>query len=94
MTSPKPDRAQKPGRAAGGRPQQGFGAVTVAALCAACFFAGRFLTLPGQLPPAVGKGVSDHWGDQMGGPPPLPPPTAACRAWPCSLNSISILVPA
>ena len=59
MTSPKPDRAAKPAaRAAGGRGQQGFGATSVVLLCLACFFAGRFLTLPGQLPPAVGKGVS------------------------------------
>lgn len=56
MTSPKPDRAsQKPGRARG---QQGFGSLTVVVLCAACFFAGRFITLPGQLPPAAGSGVS------------------------------------
>lgn len=57
MTSPKPERAaQKPGRAARG--QQGFGSLTVVVLCAACFFAGRFITLPGQLPPAAGSGVS------------------------------------
>lgn len=54
MTSPKPQRSSVAARSGG------FSLPLVVVLCIVCFFAGRFITLPGELPQLSNSGVSDQ----------------------------------